>query len=1529
MRALCLQICLLQLVARSLAFPGGALKDAPGNRWRSLSCYYGNSTSCDCSGSNDGKTKILSSNPIQRLRNQYENCTREKVDPDEALKFLESIEEVTGYVFIYSNDVSRISLPKLRIVWGDTVYYDTIKQSANLTFADPHDGVSFFVFNNLNLQYIDMPELRSIERGKIVAAQNNYLCYWQQLGDPSASTIDFGQLVGKSNVASRLHDFHNPNLKNFEMCNRVTDHCHPSCTSGHCWGPGANMCQIIYRNNCPTTCKSGMCSKPGEDPQLCCHKACAAGCYGPRHDQCYACKSLEQDGACVEKCNGLRSYNHATGMTEPHTNPRYTYKRSCVKQCPENTLTQGEHCVTRCNEGFYADAEINDRICRECQGACPKRCTLNDELTSEHIDELINCTIIEGRLVLLQHVMTNFSNFDDIVPRKIRAMTMDDLEKLSHVRVITDYLEIQMGVESPQTLNFLRNLKIIEGRRLSTARYAMLISSNDNLYELGLTSLKHVRKGHVYVGKNSDLCYANSINWDAIIEQRPTLNGEGVYKIHDNKSPKLCERQHAVCDIKCNRTMGCWGAGDRQCFACVNWRIGDQCVDSCPESGYYKVSDTKESYRNNCPTTCESGMCSKPGNKPGLCCHKACAAGCFGPQRHQCYACQWYEQDGACVRECNGLQTYNPATGVMEPHQNPRYTDKRFCVKQCPKNTLIQGKHCVTRCYEGYYADLESNDRVCHECHGPCPKRCELNEDLTSEHIDRLINCTIIEGHIALRQHVMTDFFKFDDPANPRRKIRALTIDDLEKLSNVRVITDYLEIQMGVESPQTLNFLRNLKIIEGRRLSEARYAMLISSNYNLHELGLTSLKHVHKGHVYVGKNSDLCYADSINWDAIIEQTPEAIGESVYKIMDNENPHLCSRQNAVCDTKCNSTMGCWGDGDRQCFACANWRIGDQCVDSCPEASYYKVYDTEECRPCHAECDKCTGEGPRNCISCKHASLQFVNSSIFECLAECPESHYEKGSQCLPCYPNCFWRQLRNLLIGASVAAFILLVLAVAAFVLCNKRRKGAKYMVPLMGYLDPEHRNAEPNMARLDLISADQLSRSAKRLGSGAFGVVYGGYWMPEGTGKKVPVAIKLLQETSGKAQQEMLAEAGIMAGMRHPHLLLLVGVCLSEGLQLITPLRPLGSLLEFVQKHKQKLGSLELMSYCRQIASAMEYLEQNRLVHRDLACRNVLVKTTLHVEVTDFGLAKMLDYGESEVYVEGRVAVKWLALESLLERRFTHASDMWAFGVTMWEILTFGQSPYAGVQPTHIKDYLINGNRLSQPENCAQELYQIMLQCWMESEEARPTFTELANTFSKMLRMPHVFVLDRRQRRRRVKSLNQRDQRGLINELLQDTDASTVDSLLYYDNVENNESRTIPRTQAAPTSFVSSTIPRMSRDDNRRQRGTFSWQSTNPLARVGPRPLASHGTPSSSMQRFRLATDDGNYLMSNSGVPSQDDSVNYTPVVHDDDENEIRSVEYYNENNAPNGTLLLKGVDNQEYMANETRSPVSESETTV
>lgn len=132
----------------------------------------------------------------------------------------------------------------------------------------------------------------------------------------------------------------------------------------------------------------------------------------------------------------------------------------------------------------------------------------------------------------------------------------------------------------------------------------------------------------------------------------------------------------------------------------------------------------------------------------------------------------------------------------------------------------------------------------------------------------------------------------------------------------------------------------------------------------------------------------------------------------------------------------------------------------------------------------------------------------------------------------------------------------------------------------------------------------------------------------------------------------------------------------------------------------------------------MEFLAKKKIVHRDLATRNVLVKNINHVEVTDFGLAQMLQGGETSVVIEGRVAVKWLAIESLRQQIYTERTDVWSFGVTCWEILTFGGAPYKELGlprdqklARELASHLENGYRLKQPTNCSQELYQELLNC--------------------------------------------------------------------------------------------------------------------------------------------------------------------------------------------------------------------------
>lgn len=281
---------------------------------------------------------------------------------------------------------------------------------------------------------------------------------------------------------------------------------------------------------------------------------------------------------------------------------------------------------------------------------------------------------------------------------------------------------------------------------------------------------------------------------------------------------------------------------------------------------------------------------------------------------------------------------------------------------------------------------------------------------------------------------------------------------------------------------------------------------------------------------------------------------------------------------------------------------------------------------------------------------------------------------------------------------------------------------------------------KPNLAKLRIIKEEEMRRGGI-LGTGAFGHVYKGVWVPEGENVKIPVAIKVLHEGTANASKEFLDEAYIMASVDHPNLVQLLAVCMTTQMMLVTQLMPLGCLLDFVKQNRDKIGSKNMLKWCTQIARGMAYLEEHRLVHRDLAARNVLVKNGNTVKITDFGLAKLLDIDEEQYKAAGgKMPIKWLALECIQHRIFTHKSDVWAFGVTIWEILTYGGKPYENVTARNVPELLEKGERLPQPSICTIDVYMIMIKCWMLDAESRPSFKELAEEFDGMSKDPGRYL---------------------------------------------------------------------------------------------------------------------------------------------------------------------------------------------
>ncbi|XP_015113567.1 tyrosine-protein kinase receptor torso isoform X2 [Diachasma alloeum] len=166
----------------------------------------------------------------------------------------------------------------------------------------------------------------------------------------------------------------------------------------------------------------------------------------------------------------------------------------------------------------------------------------------------------------------------------------------------------------------------------------------------------------------------------------------------------------------------------------------------------------------------------------------------------------------------------------------------------------------------------------------------------------------------------------------------------------------------------------------------------------------------------------------------------------------------------------------------------------------------------------------------------------------------------------------------------------------------------------------------------------------------------------------------------------------------------------------------------------EDITGADLLSFALQIANGMKFLSLNRIVHRDLAARNVLVCSDRTVKISDFGLSR--DIYQDSVYKkqgDGKLPLKWMAVEALTHQIYTSQSDVWSFGILLWEIVTLGCNPYPDT-PTHmILQVLKTGYRMERPSNCGKELYDIMLSCWRTRPRSRPTFTDLKRNLEKLL----------------------------------------------------------------------------------------------------------------------------------------------------------------------------------------------------
>ncbi|XP_074209261.1 focal adhesion kinase 1 isoform X11 [Camelus bactrianus] len=274
------------------------------------------------------------------------------------------------------------------------------------------------------------------------------------------------------------------------------------------------------------------------------------------------------------------------------------------------------------------------------------------------------------------------------------------------------------------------------------------------------------------------------------------------------------------------------------------------------------------------------------------------------------------------------------------------------------------------------------------------------------------------------------------------------------------------------------------------------------------------------------------------------------------------------------------------------------------------------------------------------------------------------------------------------------------------------------------YTMPSTRDYEIQRERIEL---------GRCIGEGQFGDVHqGAYTSPENPA--LAVAIKTCKNcTSDSVREKFLQEALTMRQFDHPHIVKLIGVITENPVWIIMELCTLGELRSFLQVRKYSLDLASLILYAYQLSTALAYLESKRFVHRDIAARNVLVSSHDCVKLGDFGLSRYMEDSTYYKASKGKLPIKWMAPESINFRRFTSASDVWMFGVCMWEILMHGVKPFQGVKNNDVIGRIENGERLPMPPSCPPTLYSLMTKCWAYDPSRRPRFTELKAQLSTIL----------------------------------------------------------------------------------------------------------------------------------------------------------------------------------------------------
>ncbi|XP_060592514.1 insulin-like peptide receptor [Ruditapes philippinarum] len=1222
--------------------------------------------------------------------------------------------EITEFLLLFRViDLRSLNhlFPNLAIIRGDRLFSD----------------YALVAFEMPDLVELGLSSLVSIPRGAVRLEKNPNLCYIE--------TVDWAKITTGVTMS-----------ENYFKGNKDVQECVNSCPNTcdmtiefdkevhRCWT--MNDCQKMLSP--PANCETGF-----YNGKTCCDANCIGGCTGPSPQQCTACKQVMQytgNGfpTCTKRCTaGTYMYKNrrclldweCLNFTDYPTGMGYG---QFLKLIMSTDKRKPGLCAADCPPGYNTDSNDHQK-CVLCKGKCPKKCSGKVIDSVNSVQELKDCNIVEGPL----HIKLMQGGQ---IAQELEA-------NLAQIEEVTEYIMISHS-EALISLHCFKNLKRIGGSVLHQNKYVFYAYDNLNLQELFMehvTSNLTIGNGTVLFQYNRKLCYNK-------IKTFVTSVGLDINKISAEEVSADNNGDQMPCDIQ-KLMMRSLKVSPHIAF--VSWTKMNITGDARHLIGYtisWKVAPEKNVSIYKGRDACSDDLWLSKD----VCTNKPC-------DRYINYIAglEPWTQYAAYIRALTVSKALKGASSDVI------YFRTAAEVPTSPINLQVKEKH-PGELEVSWDPPNKPNGNVTHyhvywQLRKFNQKEYELRNYCTNP-----LSVSLIKREIEEKQA--------EEKRNVTRNGTCCECPKTEKQLQVEERERYLEIQFQ-DYLQNQVYVKRLEPAETTIAARRRPKRSVASGTS-HEVKKYTYQSSVEGTVTVNLTTMTPTVDTVTSPPPEDKVPkgEVSTENPYMMADvvDQRKFIITNLGHFEDYNIKVIACHTREADKD-MLCSNQALGfgrtlpDSKADTINSSLVDVKYMVNKTGAVHIKWQD--PPNPNGLILTY--DIEYMNQNIKNvkpiliCITYEIYRDVGKGGHLLDKLdPGNYtfrlratslagngswtdylyftinnvatkeWPQNQMVAVVSSVVVVIFLCTVVAVWFI-TKRRFAKQVPDGMLVSTNPDYMADyavyEPDDWEVDRDNVQLI----KELGQGSFGMVYEGLVILTPGGEKTPVAVKTTNKNSNDHDRyQFLQEASIMKQFQCEHVVRLMGV-VSQGqpAYVLMELMQQGDLKNFLRLHRpdeednngrQPPSLKQILQMAGEIADGMAYLADKKFVHRDLAARNCMVGEDMIVKIGDFGMTR--DIYETDYYRKGSrglLPVRWMAPESLKDGVFTSMTDVWSYGVVLWEMATLAAQPYQGLSNEEVLRYVASAKIMDTPERCPTKLYDLMVKCWRYRPKQRPTFKEI------------------------------------------------------------------------------------------------------------------------------------------------------------------------------------------------------------